>query len=124
MKEYEKVCIVCPVGCRLTITEDSNSDSGYKVEGNNCPRGEKYGIKEVTNPTRVLTTTAKIKGAYYDRIPVISNDGIPKDKLFQCMEIINNSNVLAPISAKDVIVENILGTGVDIIASRSMERID
>jgi len=124
MKEYEKICIVCPVGCRLTIQEDLNYDSGYKVEGNECIRGEKYGIKEVTNPTRVLTTTVKIKGAFYERIPVISNDGLPKDKLFQCMEIINDLDIVAPIKSNDVIVRNILDTGVDIIASRSMERID
>ncbi|MBS4535104.1 DUF1667 domain-containing protein [Clostridium sp. D2Q-14] len=122
MKEYEKVCIVCPVGCRLTITEDSNSNNGYRVEGNNCPRGEKYGIKEVTNPTRVLTTTVKISGAHHDRIPVISSDGLPKKKLFECMEIINDVNIVAPIKAGDVIVEDILDTGVDIVASRSMDK--
>ncbi|NBI06987.1 DUF1667 domain-containing protein [Senegalia massiliensis] len=122
MKEYEKVCIVCPIGCRLTITEDPKSDDGYKVEGNNCPRGEKYGIKEVTNPTRVLTTTVKIVGAHLSRIPVISNDGIPKDKLFEAMEIINNLEIIAPIKSGDVVVKNILDTRVDIVASRSMEK--
>ncbi|WP_026894760.1 DUF1667 domain-containing protein [Clostridiisalibacter paucivorans] len=122
MKQYEKVCIVCPVGCRLTITEDSDSDSGYKVEGNNCPRGEKYGIKEVTNPTRVLTTTAKIKGSHYERLPVVTSDGIPKDKLFQCMKEINTLKLEAPINAGDIVIKNILDTGIDIIASRSMSK--
>ncbi|MBZ2173653.1 DUF1667 domain-containing protein [Schnuerera sp. xch1] len=122
MKGYEKICIVCPIGCKLTIKEDPKSDDGYIVEGNNCPRGEIYGKKEVTNPTRVLTTTAKIVGAHLNRIPVISNDGLPKDKLFKCMEIINSLEVSAPIKLGDVVVENIMGTGVDIVASRSMEK--
>ena len=54
----ELICIVCPKGCRLTVDEFN----GYKVTGNACQRGAAYGYKELTNPTRVLTTTVKIQG--------------------------------------------------------------
>lgn len=116
----EIICIICPIGCRLTVERDAKTPSGFSVSGNQCRRGEAYGIKEMTNPTRVLTTTVKITGALYTRLPVRTNSEIPKDKIFPCMKIINKTEVRAPVALGDVIVKNILGTGVDIVASRSI----
>jgi len=116
----EIICIICPLGCRLTVEKDDKTVSGYRVSGNQCKRGEAYGIKEMTNPTRVLTTTVKIKGALYSRLPVRTKGEIPKDKIFPCMKIINKIEISAPVSQGDVIVKDILDTGVDIIASRSI----
>lgn len=122
MKEYEKVCIVCPRGCRLTIKEDQSSLKGYTVEGNTCKRGQEYGIKEVTNPTRVLTSTVKLNSSHLNRLPVVTKGGIPKGKLMKSMKIINNLEIETPVKEGDIIIENILDTGIDLISSRTVEQ--
>ncbi len=120
MKEKEMICIVCPTGCRIKVTEDSSQAEGFKVEGNKCPRGTTYGIKEMTNPTRMLPTTVVINNAFLNRLPVRTNLPISKPMIFECMKVINSIEVEAPVKMGDVVIENILGTGVDIIATRSM----
>lgn len=116
----DMVCIVCPIGCRITVTKDDNNPLGYNVTGNTCKRGVDYGIKELTNPTRVLTSTVKIKNAHLKRLPIKTNGAIPKEMNFECMRVINEVEVEAPIKVGDVIVKNILETGIDLVASRSM----
>lgn len=120
MDIYEKVCIVCPRGCRLTIKKDESNPRGYTVEGNTCKRGEDYGIKEVTNPTRVLTSTVVLKNSSLKRLPVVTKGDIPKGKMFEAMKIINKAVAYAPINEGDIIIENLLDTGVDLIAARSI----
>lgn len=120
MEAKEMVCIVCPLGCKLTVTEDNQSTDGYKVEGNKCPRGEAYGIKELTNPTRVVTSTVKIKKGLLSRLPVKTDGAIPKHLITECMKELNSIEVETPVKVGDVIISNVLDTGIDIIASRSM----
>lgn len=120
MNKKEMVCIVCPIGCHLTVTKDEGDPLGYSVTGHKCKRGIKYGIKELTNPTRVITSTVKIKNAHLKRLPVKTNGAIPKDLNFECMRLINSIEIVAPIKMGDVIIKNILDTGVDLVASRSM----
>jgi CxxC motif-containing protein len=120
MEVKDMVCIVCPLGCKLKVIKNDTSQTGYTVEGNKCFRGVDYGIKEMTNPTRVLTTTVAIFDASVKRLPVRTSGTIPKHLLKQAMELINKVEVKAPITAGQVIIKNILDTGVDIIASRSM----
>lgn len=117
MKGKEMVCIVCPLGCRMSVSKEQ---SDYIVDGSKCSRGKEYGIKELTNPTRVLTTTVKIKNALLNRLPVKTKEPIPKNKVFECMKVIDSIEIQTPISVGDVIVKDILNTGVDVIASRSM----
>ncbi|MCG8541915.1 MAG: DUF1667 domain-containing protein [Clostridia bacterium] len=118
MQGKEMICIVCPLGCRMKV---SKNEGGYDIAGNKCLRGEDYGIKELTNPTRILTTTVKIKNGLLSRIPVKTKEPIPKSKIFQCMKVINSVEVEAPISVGDVVIKDICGTGIDIVVSRSME---
>lgn len=120
MDVYEKICIVCPRGCRLTIKKDENSPRGYTVEGNTCKRGEDYGIKEVTNPTRVLTSTVVLKNSSLKRLPVVTKGDIPKEKMFEAMKVINKVVAYAPINEGDIIIENLLDTGVNLISARSI----
>ncbi|QXM07450.1 DUF1667 domain-containing protein [Crassaminicella indica] len=108
------------MGCRLTVSKEEN---GYKVTGNSCKRGAAYGIKEMTNPTRVIPTTVKIRNGFLKRLPVKTNGSIPKELIFKCMEIINSVEVEAPVKIGDVIIENILGTGVDVVATKTMASI-
>ncbi|WDV46486.1 DUF1667 domain-containing protein [Clostridiaceae bacterium M8S5] len=113
----EMICIVCPMGCHINVEKSGDE---YVVTGNKCPRGKTYGIKELTNPTRVLTTTVKIKGGLLNRLPVKTVDAVPKELLSECMKVINNVEVTSPIKVGDIIVKDILGTGVNVVASRSM----
>ena len=112
------VCIVCPVGCRLTVT--TNSDGELVVEGNTCKRGAAYAVKELTCPTRVLPTTVRILNGTLNRLPVRTNEAMPKHLIFEAMKEINNVCIEAPVKMGDIIIENLLDTGVNLIASRTI----
>ena len=115
----ELTCIVCPKGCHLLVDEQN----GFSVSGAGCPRGEAYGKKELTAPSRTLTTTVAITGALHPRLPVKTNGEIPKEMMFQAAEALRLIHAQAPIQRGDVLVKDLLGTGVDVIASKDMERI-
>lgn len=119
MSKKSLTCIACPVGCQLEVTIDGDN---ITVTGNTCNRGPEYAINELTNPTRVLTSTVAIKDGFLNRVPVNTNKEIPKGLLFEAMKIINKTVVQAPIKVKDVIIKDILGTGADVVASRSMNK--
>ena len=118
MKKHELICIVCPIGCHLEVTENQE---GFEVQGNGCKRGPVYAQRELTHPTRVLTTTIKVKNGPLKRIPVVTQGEVPKEKIANIMEALNHIEVEAPIKMNDVLVENILNTGVNVIASRNMK---
>lgn len=109
-------CIVCPMGCQIEVDTDTQT-----VTGNTCKRGEVYGLGEVTNPVRVITSTVKLEGSAIAMLPVKTNGPIPKGFNFKCMEEINKVTAKAPIKVGDVIIANVLDTGVDIVAGRTIE---
>ncbi len=109
------ICIKCPLGCKIEI-EDG------RVNGNMCKRGEEYAINETKNPERILTTTVFIKNGKQKLLPVRSEKGLPKNIIKKCVFEISKVEVESPIKCGDVIIENILGTGVNIIASRDVEK--
>ncbi|MEG0255509.1 MAG: DUF1667 domain-containing protein [Vagococcus sp.] len=116
----ELICIVCPKGCHLQVDEENN----YKVTGNNCGRGIVYGKQELINPVRTITSTCRIKEANLPRIPVKTNETIPKGKMDEIMHEINQVELTAPIHIGDIIIPNILDTGVDIVACKNMEKVN
>lgn len=111
-------CIMCPMGCELTVSLENGKF--VSVTGNSCPRGAKYAETEVTDPRRMLTTTVRIKGGLLPLLPVVSADVLPKGKIAECEAYLRNVTVKAPVKAGDVIVPDILGLGVNIVASRDM----
>lgn len=113
-------CIMCPMGCLLTVTLTDGAVTD--VKGNTCPRGEIYAHQELTNPQRMLTSTVSVQGGVLALLPVVSKTTLPKGKILECANELRNISVEAPIKTGDVIVSNILGLGVDIIASRDMEK--
>ena len=112
----ELICIVCPKGCHLKV--DENND--YAVTGNGCPRGAEYGKAELTNPTRVVTSTVRIVGASLPRCPVKTNGVIPKGMIFDIMKALDEVSLTAPVTVGDVVIENVCGTGVNVVAARTM----
>lgn len=119
MNKKKMICIVCPVGCQIEVIKDDNSDK-VSVTGNQCKRGVEYGIKELTNPTRWLTTTVKFKNSSLKRLPVRTDLPIPKGMIAKCMKEINSIEAHAPIKAGCILIENILNTGVNVISTRSV----
>lgn len=111
------VCIVCPLGCKLTVEKDGDA---FKVSGNECKRGYDYAIKEITHPTRMLTSTMKLLNSTHVRVPVHTSAPIPKERIFDAMNVINRSIAKAPVEMGEVLIKNILDTGVDVCASRSI----
>ena len=111
----ELVCIVCPQGCRLRVDEDGT------VSGNACANGASYANTELTAPTRVLTSTVNILGAELPRCPVKTAGAIPKHLMFQAMESLRSVTVFAPVKAGQVIIADIVGTGVDLVATADMD---
>jgi CxxC motif-containing protein len=111
-------CINCPMGCEVDL--EVEDDEIKSMEGAECKAGEKYVQEEYFNPTRTLPTTAKVKGGKLPLVPVKSKDPLPKGKLEAAMREIAKVEVEAPIKLGDVIIENILDTGVDIVATRDL----
>ena len=109
------ICICCPKGCHLEVDEENKT-----VKGNTCPRGKEYGLNEVINPVRVLTSTVKIKGASLNRLPVKTSKPIPKGMIMDVMHVIEGIEVESPVKLGDKLVENVLETGSDIIACRNL----
>ena len=113
------ICIGCPMGCPLTVIME---DGHIEVTGNTCPHGADYAKKEVTNPTRVVTSTVRVLGADIARVSVKTAHDIPKDKIFDCMEEIKRTSVCAPVRIGDVLIRNCAGTGTDVIATKNVPR--
>lgn len=111
----ELTCVACPLGC--TVTVEYNEGDVISVTGNTCKRGEAYAKTEITNPTRSLTTSVKVNGGILPVVPVKSNKPVPKSMMFDCMKVINSVSVDAPVKIGQIIIENILGTGADIVAT-------
>ena len=109
------ICVSCPLGCPIEV-EIENGEV-VSVTGNTCKRGEAYARTEITNPVRSLTTSVKVENGFHPVVSVKSSGPVPKDKMFDCMKEINAVSIKAPVKIGDVVIENILGLGVDIVAT-------
>ena len=117
-------CIVCPIGCDISVDYQKTHLNGIKVievEGNVCAKGKEFVIKEMENPERTITSSIKIENGELPLISVRTSKPVPKSKIFEIINIINTIIVKAPIRCNDVIVENILDLGVNIISTRSVK---
>ena len=83
MSTRELTCIGCPLGCAITVTMDGSTVTA--VIGNTCPRGDAYARKEVTNPTRIVTSTIRVNGGIYPMANVKTASDIPKGRIFDCL---------------------------------------
>ena len=107
------ICIVCPRGCRLAVDEEQD----YAVTGNGCPRGAEYGRIELTNPTRVVTSTVRVEGSEKRRVSVKTSRDISKGKMMEAVALLDSVTLTAPVHIGDVVLENILDTGADFVAT-------
>ena len=116
MEKRELICIGCPMGCPLTVELEGSEVKS--VSGHTCKRGDVYARKEVTNHTRIVTSTVKVTGGSADMVSVKTREDIPKDKIFACVQALKDVVVEAPVHIGDVILSNVAGTGVDIVATK------
>lgn len=113
----ELICIVCPKGCRLHVDEQA----GYLVKGAGCERGAAYGKNELQAPVRVLTSTVRFLGEQGKRLPVKTDGAIPKNMMRKAVAALNDVTVQGPVHMGDTLEEDFLGTGVRLVAARSMQ---
>ena len=113
----ELTCIVCPKGCQLKA--EIENGAVVNVTGHTCPRGKQYAIDECTHPMRTITSTARTENG--EVIPVKTGTTVPKELMFDCMREINRAVVKLPAHIGDVVIENILGTGADVIVTANMD---
>lgn len=118
-----KKCKVCTLGCNLEITENENDESKYTIKGNKCARGKEYALKEILEPSRVLTSRVILKGGPMGRVPVKTDGVIPSYLADEAMELIKDTIAYAPLKKGDIVKENLLGTGINLVAARKINKL-
>jgi len=125
-EEYEQnktmafTCIVCPVGCTLNVTVEEGNH--IKVLGNKCPKGAEYALREVTNPQRYVQSTVVLLGSKTERrLPVKTDKPVPKDRIFDVIREIRKVKVNVPVKVGDVVLKDVLGLDVNVVATRTVE---
>lgn len=121
MERKEFVCIGCPLGCNVTVeTEGKDIKS---ITGNTCPRGADYVTKELTDPRRIVTSLVRVNGGELPVVSVKTAADIPKDKIGECVKALKEIVLEAPVRIGDVVAENVCGTGVNMVATKNIEKI-
>lgn len=118
MEEKNLICINCPMGCMLTVAMEG--EEILSVKGNTCRRGDTYARKELTNPTRIVTSTVKVSGGNENMVSVKTKEDIPRGKVLECVRELKNIVVEAPVSIGDTILKDAAGTGVNIVATKNV----
>ena len=114
-------CIICPNGCDLEVDVEDGKVSS--VAGNLCPRGKAYALQEIESPKRTIASSVRVNGGVLPLVSVRLNRAVDKDKICEVMKEINKISLSAPVHVGDVVVENILNLGSDLIATKNVEKV-
>ncbi|WP_373576728.1 DUF1667 domain-containing protein [Parafannyhessea umbonata] len=118
-KSVTLTCIRCPKGCQVTVTLEGGQVTA--VTGNGCPRGDAYARKEVTDPTRVVTTVVPVSGSAVARMVSVKTAGdVPKAKVLDVVRALSGVSMAAPVHIGDVVLADVCGTGVDVVATKDV----
>lgn len=120
MTNKRLTCIECPKSCGLSV--DIENCRVVKVAGHKCPSGEEYAVSEVEHPARVLTAVVPAKGLSLKMVPVRTDKPVPKAKIMDAAIEARRLRITSPVKAGSVIVENFLGLGVNLIATRGVDQ--
>jgi CxxC motif-containing protein len=112
------LCIGCPLGCRLEVEEEEGAI--VEVRGFACKRGEEYALQEHSDPRRMVTASVRVRNGLWARLPVRTTVTVPKNQVRAVCQLLRRISATAPIRMGEVVVANVLGTGVDVVASRDM----
>jgi CxxC motif-containing protein len=113
------ICVTCPVGCSLEV--EHHGRNILKVKGNQCKRGLRYAETEHHDPRRMLTTTVKVRGGFHPLVPVQTKSPIPKSRIFDILDQLRQTEIVAPVKIGQIVLQDASGTGIDIIASRDLQ---
>ena len=116
----EMICITCPMGCTLEVTH--KGETVLDIQGNTCPRGLEYVERELTDPRRMVATTVRVEGGIHPLVPVYTAAPFPKPQIFKLLDALRDVEVKAPVAIDQVVLEDALGTGIDVVASRNLPR--
>lgn len=116
------ICITCPVGCTLEVTHEGKTL--IKVDGNQCKKGIEYAENELTDPRRMVPTTVKVRGGVHPLVPVCTAAPFPKPRVFDLLAELRKVELQAPVKIGQVVLENALGTGVDVVATRNLPAVN
>lgn len=119
--EKEIICILCPLGCKLQVSQKEEDPNALTIRGQQCKKGKDYAHEEYTNPTRTVTSTVVVRGTLLPRLPVKTSKPVPKKLIYPVVEEIARVEVEGPVKMGAVIIKDVLGSGADVVASRSME---
>jgi len=114
------ICITCPNGCPLDV--EYNERGEISVKGALCKKGEEYARNEILNPVRMLTSSVKVKDGRLPLVSVRTSKPIPKAKIREAMEVVRGLELAAPVHMNQVLLANLLGLGVDLVATREVEK--
>jgi CxxC motif-containing protein len=114
------VCVVCPIGCEIDVVHDGGKI--ISMQGNKCEKSTEFVSQELIEPMRILTTTVRIEGSRWRVIPVRTDKAVPKRLFPQVMKRLRRITLQAPVNMLDVVARNVLRTGANIIATRTMPR--
>ena len=116
-------CILCPNGCELDVEYSEHpSEETLVVEGNLCPKGSSYALEELIRPKRTLTTSVLVRSGDQRLVSVKTASSIPRQAILKAREELRGTIVTAPVSIGDTILGDVAGTGIDIVATRAVER--
>lgn len=120
MENRTLTCIGCPMGCAVTVEMEGGEI--VRIGGNTCKRGETYARSEVTAPVRMVTSTIRVRNGRAGMVSVKTREAIPKEKIFDCARALKYVRVEAPVRIGDVVVQDIAGTGVDVVATKQVAK--
>lgn len=114
------ICTTCPKGCTLEVTRDGQTVVSIL---NGCKRGHEYARQELTDPRRMVASSVRIRGALHPLMPVYTSAPFPKPRIPELLKLLRELEVKAPVSMGQPLISNALDTGIDIMASRTMEKV-
>lgn len=115
----ELMCQGCTLGCSLKVEKNNNE---IVVTGNLCKKGDMYGRQEFQKPARTILYKVKVKNGDFSTVPVKSSSKVSKEIYNEIMEVLKNVEIEAPFGIGEVVIENIAGTGIDILSTRKINR--
>jgi len=115
------LCIGCPLGCRVEV--EDRSGEIVEIRGQSCKKGDVFARQEHTDPRRVVTTTVAVRDGLWPRLPVKTQGDVPKAKIVEVCRLLHRLELEAPVTMGQVIIADVLGTGVDVVASRDLPRV-
>jgi len=122
MEIKELTCIRCPIGCQITVELEGGEVT--KITGNSCPRGAEYASNEVTNPTRIVTSSVRVEGGERPVVSVKTAQDVPKSKIFDVANALGSVVLKAPVKIGDIALTDVAGTGVDMVVTAAVDAVE